>query len=548
VWLANPTQLNSDSDEWGDLCDNCPAVANPGQADTDADGVGDPCDNCSHVINGDQANGDGDAIGDACDNCPSDTNPDQTDLDSNGVGDACECGAIAPWQKFISASPAWNAYFGWPVILDGRTIVAGEMYANRPLSAGEIEPATGAVHIWHRHGGGWVPEEELFASDARSYARFGSALALDGNILVVGAPGMTSGPHHGAVYVFNRKDGLWTQEAELFAPDIDTVLSFGQGLAFDGSTLLVAASEDYNLPGVDPVYVFVRAEHDETVSWSLQTVLRPQPVREKDPLDYVLALDGDTAVIGSPWDVSALGGSTGAVFVYVRDGETWTATAKLLPTNPQISSNFGGAVAISGSTLIVGAPRERAGAYGASGAAYVFENIGQQWIQTSSLRALDTCNQQQFGTSLSLSQDSILIGAPGDDDLGVASGAAYVFTRSQAGWAQRAKFYASDSAASAIFGGSVAWDGNVAVIGAPRSSHSGKGYAGAAYVFDLNCRVSADTDDDGDVDLTDYAALAGCLFGPDTDTSGDCVPADVDGDGDIDLADFGMMQLLLTAP
>jgi len=94
--MANPTQTNTDGDNRGDLCDNCPTVSSPSQADGDADTVGDACDNCFTVPNPAQADGDGDLRGDVCDNCPALSNADQFDFDHDGVGNACDnCPALA---------------------------------------------------------------------------------------------------------------------------------------------------------------------------------------------------------------------------------------------------------------------------------------------------------------------------------------------------------------------------------------------------------------------------------------------------------------------
>ena len=244
------------------------------------------------------------------------------------------------------------------------------------------------------------------------------------------------------------------------------------------------------------------------------------------------AISGDTVVIGAPGEDSSTAGvgstpdeaapNSGAAYVFVRNGAAWTQQAYLKPLvfNPVGQDGFGTSVAISGNTLIIGAPGEDSGSTGVnstpiynrdgSGAAYVFVRNGSAWSQQAYLKTLwaDT-GEDRLGTSVSISGDTVVVGAPGEDSstTGVGStpnnsagesGAAYVFTRSGTSWSQSPSGYlkASNTAGYQRFGTSVSIDGDSIIVGAYGESSNTTGVDstpnllgfnhGAAYIFARN--------------------------------------------------------------
>ena len=205
------------------------------------------------------------------------------------------------------------------------------------------------------------------------------------------------------------------------------------------------------------------------------------------------------------------------------------------------------------------------------------------------LTASDAAARDRFGHSVSISGDTAVIGADGDDDAGTQSGSAYVFRYDGIGWVQQAKLTASDGAARDYFGTAVSISGDTAVIGAERDDDAGT-HSGSAYVFvgvsgidcnnngvpdecelagnDCNvngipdecdpdadgdgqidtCKLSGDFDDDGDVDLGDLLAFKACLSDPGAPRAVDCEEADFDDDGDTDLANLVAFQAAFTGP
>lgn len=241
-----------------------------------------------------------------------------------------------------------------------------------------------------------------------------------------------------------------------------------------------------------------------------QAYLKSPGTRASDWFSRAVAISGDTAVVGA-WYDSSVAFNGGAVFIYVRTGGTWTLQQTLRPSNTRFCANFGGAVAISGDTVVVGARLERSGSTGVngnqlneecghSGAAYVFTRSGGTWTQEAYLKASNTGAGDYFGSSVAVSGDTIVVGATGEDcrSTGVNAlqsdnsssnaGAAYVFRKAAGTWAQEAYLKASNTAAEELFGWGVALDGGTLVVSAAieRGNPDGsKGTveSGAAYVF-----------------------------------------------------------------
>jgi len=186
---------------------------------------------------------------------------------------------------------------------------------------------------------------------------------------------------------------------------------------------------------------------------------------------YTLSFSDDTALIGACYDDDS-GTMSGSAYVYTRSGTTWTQQAKLLASDGEAFDYFGNSVSLSGDTALIGAHGEDS----YTGTAYVFTRSGANWTQQAKLVASDSASDKWFGFSVALSEDTALIGSQGDNGY---TGTAYVFTRSGSQWTQQAKLLASDGEPMSWFGYAVALDSDTALIGA----HYVNDYQGAAYVF-----------------------------------------------------------------
>ncbi|MBI5765079.1 MAG: FG-GAP repeat protein [Planctomycetes bacterium] len=322
-----------------------------------------------------------------------------------------------------------------------------------------------------------VEVQKLTASDAAAFDQLGFSTAIDGNTVVAGALGddNAGGADAGAAYVFVRNCAVWTQQQKLTASDGALSDQFGSAVAISGNTVVVGARLDDTPAGADAgsVYVFVRSG---TV-WSQQAKLTASDAVATDRFGGAVAIDLDTIAVGVSL-ADAGGVDAGAVYVFTRSGTVWTQQAKITPADPLGGSFFGISVAVDGNSLIVGRHGD------STGSAYVFTRSGTVWSQQQKLNASDAASGDQFGINVALNANSALVGSHKDDNAGGSdAGSAYVFTRSGTVWTQQAKLTASDAALQDNFGQSVDLDGDMAVVGALLDDHVGGTSDGSAYVF-----------------------------------------------------------------
>jgi hypothetical protein len=322
----------------------------------------------------------------------------------------------------------------------------------------------------------------LKASNTAANDFFGAAVAISGNTVVVGAYGEdsaatgvngnqadNSASSSGAAYVFVRSGSTWTQQAYLKASNTGAGDLFGASVAISGDTVVVGAyAEDSAASGVNgnqasnsatdsgAVYVFVRLGS----TWTQQAYLKASNTGASDLFGNSVAISGDTVAVGAHTEDSAATGvngnqadnsafASGAAYVFVRSGSTWTQQAYLKASNTGASDLFGSSVAISGDTVVVGAFGEDSAATGVngsqagngatdSGAAYVFSRSGSTWTQQGYLKASNTGVSDTFVIA-AISGDTVVVGASGEDSAATGingnqasnsatdSGAAYVF-------------------------------------------------------------------------------------------------------------------------
>ena len=306
---------------------------------------------------------------------------------------------------------------------------------------------------------------------------FGGAIAISGDTILVGASSsMVAGRFQGLAFVFVRNGTTWTQQAELGPADGATVEEFGASVSLAGNTAVVGAPREDVNGKVDQgaVYVFVR----NGTSWSQQQRLLALDGNLDDAFGRSVSIDGNTVAIGSA--ESDVGGNAdqGATYIFERVGTTWTQQQKLTAADGQSSDMLGSSISLNANTAVIGAFADDIGSNVDQGSVYVFTRTNGTWTLQQKLASSDGQANDAFGFSVAISGDRAFIGAP-TDDLGgfVDRGTTSVFIRSAGVWTLEQQLAASDGRAGDRFGQRVAVVGDDAVIGA--SGHDD----GAAYVF-----------------------------------------------------------------
>jgi hypothetical protein len=374
-----------------------------------------------------------------------------------------------------------NSEFGAACDLDGATLIVGAP-SHDPFGTFD---AYGSAYVFERAATGWAQQAVLASSSTDAGDRFGYAVALQGDLAVVGAPfednpGATAS---GAVYVFQRNGGLWSEAARLTANDPTTFDHFGASVALDGGTLAVGAELD-NAGGGSfsgSAYVFVHSGG----AWMQQAKLVPPGLAANDLCGTSIALDGDRIVVGAPQhDPNGLF-NAGAAWVFERAGGAWNLAAKLAPLDGAAGDRFGNAVAADAGRILVGA-HQKAGASSAAGAAYVFAGSGSTWNQEAKLLDIGPSFSDQFGLSVDLQGERAVVGLPWSAAAGVTTGGVQLFELQAGQWIGRFEMVGSDSEGQDYLGRSVALSGDFVAAGAPGGETPPSGSnTGEAYVFQI---------------------------------------------------------------
>ncbi|MEP2775662.1 MAG: PKD domain-containing protein [Luteolibacter sp.] len=418
--------------------------------------------------------------------------PDEQPSVSGGSGAAyvfVRSGTTWSQQAFLKGSNTeltgrFGDNFGWSVAVSGDTIVVGALGEDSSTTGVNGTPNegasdSGAAYIFVRTGTTWSQQAFLKASNTGAGDGFGRSVAVSGDTVVVGATGEDSSttgvngsPNEGAsgsgaAYVFVLSGTTWNQQAFLKASNTGSSDIFGFSVALCGNTLVVGATgEDSSTVGVNSApddgasasgaaYVFVR----NSTAWSQQAYLKASNTGASDRFGYSVAVSENTVAVGSYREDSNTTGvngtpdegasGSGAAYVFIRGGTSWSQQAYLKASNTGMNDNFGHSVALSGDTVVVGSVAEGSSTIGingisnegapGSGAAYVFVRSGTAWSQQAFLKASNTGEDDGFGWSVAVADDTVVVGAIGEassttgvngtsNEGAFGSGASYIFT------------------------------------------------------------------------------------------------------------------------
>ncbi len=384
--------------------------------------------------------------------------------------------ALTPIEvaKLIASDGGPYDDFGYSVAVDGDTALIGA----RVSGDGGFAVRTGLAYVFTRTAGVWTEQAKLTASNVVSDFFFGLSVAVEGDTALIGACGRDTC----SAYVFTRSAGVWKEQAKLTASDGSRDDDFGLSVAIDGDIALIGAHyDDDNGDDSGSVYVFTRSAG----IWTEQAKLTASDAAPFDNFGEGVALDGETALIGATGDDDN-GSRSGSVYVFTHSAGVWKEQAKLTTSDGSRDDVLGGSVALDGDTALLGVQFDDDNGI-SSGSAYVFTRRAGVWAQQAKITQNDAVRLAGFGKSVALDGDTALIGASDGNIFTGNNDSAYIFTRNAGAWTQQAKLNASDSIGDKLFGGSVALDGDTALVG------SRYGYdvdndivsGGAVYVFSV---------------------------------------------------------------
>jgi len=387
---------------------------------------------------------------------------------------AAQANADVPWseQKVTASDGTTNTYFGTAAAVSGPFALIGAYGENNHRGAAYIETKTGSI---------WTEGQKITADDGLAGDEFGYRVAIEPDRIFVTAYNATIGANtaQGSAYVFEPVPGSWMQVQKLTADDGAVFDNFGQSIAIDGNVLVIGAN-GATIGGQGAqgaAYVFA---YDGS-SWTQQQKLIAADGDAVDNFGVSAAIGDDVIFIGAPYAAVNGHANQGAVYVFESSAGGWTEVDKLTASDGAANDSFGMSMSLDVSTLVIGAT----GADG-HGAAYVFQGFnGTFWKETQKLVADDAGPGDNFGDAIGLAGSEVLIAADvATVDGDTSRGAGYLFsTQDGLTWTQTHKFVASDGTTDDFLGAAAAYDGQTAILSSPHPVINGHAWQGAAYFY-----------------------------------------------------------------
>lgn len=313
-------------------------------------------------------------------------------------------------DKLIASDEVSGEQFGWSVGISGDYAIIGAQFDD------DNGNNSGSAYIFYRNGTEWI-EQEKFLGSVSNY-RFGYSAGIYGDYAIVGTFGAE------AAYIYIRNGSTWTEQQSLTASDGEAGDYFGIGVDIFSDYAVVGANRDSdNGTASGSAYIFLRTD----TTWNEQGKLIPGDGQDDDRFGSHVDIFNNY-VTAYAWGVDDNGEESGAFYIFSREGTTWTELQKITASDGDAYDRFGRGVSISDEYIIAGALYDAA-PDSESGSAYIFNWDGSECPELQKITASDGDSGDTFGNSVSISGNTILVGAIFDDDNGQNSGSAYIFTK-----------------------------------------------------------------------------------------------------------------------
>lgn len=341
---------------------------------------------------------------------------------------------------------------------------------------------SGSAYIYHFDGTQWTEHTKITASDGGFADYFGYAVSIHDGQLIVGAyRDFVGSVRSGSAYVYTQDGGSWVETAKLVPDDPEEEDRFGAKVAIYGNYAAVGAYFDDDLgESSGAVYVYKKSAGE----WAFHQKLTPESLLANDYFGASVTISEDFLFVGAQGS-SAYANTSGKVFIYTLLDGTWTLSDEVYPPDPTSFQNFGVSLSVSGETLAIGAYNDPAVA-NESGSVYLFEKTGSNWEFFQKIFPSDGHAGAKFGHSLAIENNRLVVGSIYDQTLPGETGSAYVYTRESSGnWLLSAKIVPDDAQDEQRFSAGVGLSGKFAIAGAPYDNEYGF-HTGAAYLCDLD--------------------------------------------------------------
>ena len=413
------------------------------------------------------------------------------------------------WQeieKIVASDRKTDDQFGYAVDMDGNYAIIGAWLEDEDENGNNPMSQSGAAYIFKKDNtGSWVQMQKIVASDRSSNDEFGTSVGISGNYIVVGAPENVAG----AAYVFELNGNTWSEVIKLEASDGDNNDLFGFSVAIDGNAIIVGAYKEEEdqfgnntLDESGSAYIFERIN----ATWSEVDKIVASDRANDDWFGYAVDIADNYAIVGVHREDEDSSGNnfqdqSGSVYVFERIMGGWVESQKLVAQDRSEDDEFGYAVAMDDTAIIVGAYLEEEDANGqnnlsSAGSVYVFENNSGVWEQSQKIVPSDRTLGDLFGCAVDIYDDLVVIGAykEDQDNNGLNtlnnSGSAYVFRKENNGfWSEVEKLSASDREAQDNFGIAVAITQGYILVGVPLEDEDEMGNnslidSGSTYIYE----------------------------------------------------------------
>lgn len=389
--------------------------------------------------------------------------------------------AVSEWaQAFIDPTGQAFGTFGRQTLVQGDHMIITANGADNQ----------GAAFALRRVGGVWTPQQKFTGSQTAQGDFFGMEAALDGTRLAIAATQDDDlGFNSGEVYLFDFDGTSWVETARLQAPDGDASDKFGSALALSGDVLVVgaAADEPGGIVNSGSAYAF----RNVGGTWGLEQKLTSQAAVTGGQYGWALATDGALLLVSAIEE--AIGGAErGAVYAYEHDGTSWNQVQRFMQSDGADGDRFGWEMDLD---LSAGTPRLAVGAteHGGTGAVYIFERQGGTWVELDKVVSASSASGDALGWDVELAWPVLVAGAPGKAGIpaspaGSGDGAIFKFNFTGTQWVDCEHWVSADTNVTSFpvpqLGMAVGMDGDVVVGGAPFANTAVANNAGRVYRFE----------------------------------------------------------------